>query len=288
MARAEFGQQTPRVEVLFDNGAGAAGAGDPQSTYTAGFAQWPPAGTVKTYYFSAGGVLTGRPPTSSGSAGLTLDPSVRPATSLPPSGNAWAAQPDWDWTPVPAADGVAFQTAPFVKATTIVGPATVDLWVKSAAPVEDFQVTVTEVRPSAGDEEYVTSGFLRSSNQVDRSDSTALFTDPTYLAGQSRSLSPTAYTLVKIPVDPIVHTFRAGTELRIVLSAPGGDRPTWAFATLDHGQGASVHFGGVMASALVVNKVHGVDATVSLPVCGSLRGEPCRAYEAEANQAQTG
>ena len=30
-------QQTPRVEVLFDNGAGAVGAGDPQSTYSAGF-----------------------------------------------------------------------------------------------------------------------------------------------------------------------------------------------------------------------------------------------------------
>ena len=75
-------------------------------------------------------------------------------------------------------DGVAFQTAPFTTDTTIVGPATVNLWVEAATPVEDFQVTVTEVRPSASQEEYVTSGFLRSSNQVDLSNSTRLLHRP--------------------------------------------------------------------------------------------------------------
>ena len=61
--------------------------------------------------------------------------------------------------------------------------------VRARVPVEDFQATITEVRPASGDEEYVTSGFLRSTNQVDRSDSTSLFTDPTYLAGEDRMLS---------------------------------------------------------------------------------------------------
>jgi hypothetical protein len=283
-ARAEFASQTPRVEVLFDNGGGAVGAGDPQSTYSAGFAQWPPVGTVDTDYFGSSGTLAAQPPKAPGKVSLTLDPSVRPATSLPASGNAWVANPGWDWTTVPAADGLAFQTAPFTSDTTIVGPATVKLWVKSATPVEDFQVTVTEVRPSANQEEYVTSGFLRSSNQVDKGDSTALFTDPTYLASNARNLSSNSYTLVKIPIDPIVHTFRAGTELRVVLSAPGGDRPTWAFATIDDGQMATVGLGGIAASALVFNVVPGVTATPTLPTCGALRGEPCRAYQAEGNQ----
>jgi len=287
-ARAEFASQTPRVEVLFDNGAGSAGSGDPESTYSAGFAQWPPAGIVSTYYLGASGTLGTKSANAPTNATFTLDPSVRPATSLPASGNAWAANPGWDWTPVPAADGIAFQTAPFSTDTTIVGPATLKLWVKSAAPVEDFQVTVTEVRPSANQEEYVTSGFLRSSNQVDKADSTPLFTDPTYLAANARSLSSRSYTLVRIPIDPIVHTFRAGTELRIVLSAPGGDRPTWEFATLDDGQTATVGLGGVAASALVIDTVRGVAATATLPTCGSLRGEPCRTYQAEGNQTTTG
>jgi hypothetical protein len=167
---------------------------------------------------------------------------------------------------------------------TIVGPATVDLWVKSSAPVEDFQVTVTEARPTSSEEEYITSGFLRSSNQVDLSDSTRLFADPSYLAKDARSLSRRTYTLVKIPVDPIAHTFRPGTELRIVISAPGGDRPSWAFSTLDHDQSATVGLSGIAASTLEVNEVAGVKSTPSLPSCGSLRGEPCRVLQAEGNQ----
>ncbi|MGA2838194.1 MAG: CocE/NonD family hydrolase [Acidimicrobiales bacterium] len=283
-AQADFAKQTPRVEVLFDSGAGTVGAGDPEATYSAGFKEWPPKGRTTTYYFGTGGTLATRKPKTTGSASLTLDPSVRPATSLPAGGNPWAADPGWDWTTVPAADGLAFQTPPFTTDTTIVGPATLDLWVASSTPVLDFQASVTEVRPSAGQEEYVTSGFLRSSDQVDLSTSTPLFTVPSYLASDAGTLDPTSYTEVAIPIDPIAHTFRAGTELRVVLSAPGGDRPSWEFDTVDDGQSASVGFGGVAASALVVDAVHGVQDTPTLPACGSLRGEPCRAYQAEGNQ----
>jgi len=284
VARERFARQTPLVHVLFDNGAGAAGPGAIQSTSSANFASWPPVGRVQTLYFGTAGALTPVDPRRQASTTFTLDPSTRPATSLPASGNAWLADPGWDWTPVPAADGIAFQTKPYPRATTIVGPATLDLWVEAGVPVEDFQATITEVRPSAGQEEYVTSGFLRSSNQVDRPGSTALFTDPTYLGSDARDLASGHFTLVKIPIDPIVHTFRPGTELRVVISAPGGDRPIWEFDTLDDGQAATVGLGGVVASALVVNVVPRVQATAALPACNSLRGEPCRAYQAEGNQ----
>ena len=283
-ARSEFAAQTPLVRALFDNGAGTAGPGAIQSTYSADFSSWPPAGKVETLSFGRDGSLSATPPAAPTSARLTLDPSARPLTSLPPGGSAWAANPGWDWTTVPASSGIAFQTAPFTRATTIVGPATLDLWVKAATSVEDFQATITEVRPSADQEEYVTSGFLRSSNRDDLPDSTALFTDPNYTPGHSSSLSPRAFSLVKIPIDPIVHTFRPGTELRVVISAPGGDRPIWEFDTLDAGQSATVGLGGVAASALVVDRVNSVNATQTLPACGSLRGEPCRAYQAEGNQ----
>jgi predicted acyl esterase len=279
-AQKEFDTDTPLVRVLFDNGAGSAGSGDIQSTYSADFSSWPPAGHVETLYFGSNGSTHG----SQKSPTFTLDPSTRPATSLPASGNAWLADPDWDWTPVPAADGIAFQTRPFNKATTIVGPATLDLWVKSTAPVLDFQGTITEVRPTAGQEEYVTSGFLRSTNRVDGSGTTRLSTYPTYLGKEGKDLSATGYTLVKIPIDPIVHTFRPGTALRVVISAPGGDRPVWEFDTLDHGQKATVGLGGAAPSALVVNVVNGVTPTATLPACNSLRGEPCRAYQGESNQ----
>jgi predicted acyl esterase len=301
-AETDFAKKTPRVEVFFDSGASTAGAGNPGSSYQAKYTTWPPKGKVETYYFGADGSLNTKAPKTSGNTSLVLDPSVRPQTDLPPGDNPWAAAPPWDWTPVPAADGVAFQTAPFTKDTTFVGPATVDLWVESGTPVDDFQVTVTEVRPSADPpvEEYVTSGFLRSSNQVELSNSTSLFTDPSYLAADAVSLSPTSYELVRIPVDPIAHTFRPGTELRIVISAPGGDRPLWEFDTVDSGQSATVGFGGVAASTLVINKAGGVKPPAALPSCGSvqevdgsvqggsLRGEPCRLYQAEGNQTPSG
>jgi predicted acyl esterase len=283
-AQADFTAATPLVQVLFDNGAGSIGPGDIESTYSAGFSSWPPAGQVTKLYFGLLGALQATDPAVHRSNVFTLDPATRPATSLPPGGNPWAANPGWDWTPVPSADGLAFQTAPFQSAVTIVGPATLDLWVRSATPVEDYQATITEVQPSTGQEEYVTSGFLRSSNQVDNPDSTKLFTDPTYLGADAVNLSPTSYSLVKIPIDPIAHTFRPGTELRVVISAPGGDRPVWTFDTLDAGQQSTVGLGGATPSGLVVNEVSGVSATAVVPVCNSLRGEPCRAYQAEGNQ----
>jgi len=283
-ARAAFVAGTPRVRVLFDNGAGPAGPGDIGSTYAAAFSQWPPQGSATTLYFGAHGTLVSHAPVVPGRATLTLDPAARPATSLPPGGNPWAADPPWDWVPVPAGDGVAFDSTPLRVSTTIVGPATLYLWVESASAVADLQATVTEVRPAAHQEEYVTSGFLRSTNQVDAHDSTALYTDPVYLASEAKALSARAFSLVRIPIDPIAHTFRPGTELRVVLSAPGGDRPIWAFDTLDHGQRVAVGTGGATPSALVVNVVHSVAPTSAAPACGSLRGEPCRAYVAEGNQ----
>ncbi len=283
VAKAEFDRDTPRVRVLFDNGAGQNGPGSIGATYVASFSSWPPSGSLNTLYLGPGGSLVRQRP-GPGRATFTLDPSVRPRTSLPANGNAWLADPGWDWTPVPPADAIGFATSPFTKPTTIVGPATLDLWVKAGAPVEDFQATISEVRPQAGQEEYVTSGFLRSTNQVDEPDSTALFTAPTYLPQDARHLSADHYELVKVPIDPIAHTFRPGTEMRVVVSAPGGDRPVWTFGTLDHGQRATVGLGGVTASALTVDVVGGVDATPALPACAALRGEPCRPLVPEGNQ----
>jgi hypothetical protein len=202
---------------------------------------------------------------------------------LPASGNAWAAQPDYDWTPVPAANGVAFQTSPFTSDTTIVGTASLDLELESSAPVTDLQVSVTEVRPGEKQEEYVTSGFLRSSNRTLASGSTILDPIPTYLAADRKNLPSGHFTLVRIPVDPIAHTFRAGSSLRIVISAPGGDRPEWAFDTFKTNNKVTdtIELG---TSSLVVNVVSGVTPTSAFPACGALRGEPCRDYMPMSNQ----
>jgi hypothetical protein len=276
------------VRVLFDNGGGGAAPGSLAPAFEADYSSWPPSGTVTTYDLGPNGSLT---TPSSGSAASTAsfhpDPTARPATDLPASANVWAAQPPYNWTEVPAADGLAFQTAPFATDTTIVGPASLDLWLRSSAPTTDLQVTVTEVRAGDTQEEYVTSGFLRSSDRTLEPSSTALDAIPTYLASDRRPLPAGKETLVRVPIDPIGHVFRAGTSLRIVISAPGGDRPAWAFATPDT-KGTvtdTVSLDGAHPSALVVNVVSGVDVTAPLPACGALRGEPCRPYAKLGNQS---
>ncbi len=282
-ARSAFEAADPRVRVLFDNGGGDLGPGALQPTYEADYSAWPPRGTVTRYLLGPSGALrTGT--VAHGSASLRPDPSVRPATDLP-SGNAWAAQPPYDWTTVPAANGIGFETAPLAAPLTVVGPASLDLWLESTAAVTDLQVTVTEVRPDTGQEEYVTSGFLRTSNRVLAPGSTALDPVPTYRRADRRNLPGGRFTLVRIPVDPIAHTFRAGTRLRIVISAPGGDRPSWAFDTpkTDGKVTDTVQLGTAQPSALVVDVVQGVTPTATSPACGALRGEPCRAYAAMGN-----
>jgi hypothetical protein len=287
-ARAAFSEDDPRVRVLFDNGGGSLGPGALQPTYEAGFSSWPPSGTIVRYTLGPGGTLeVGTPNTSSAVATFRPNPAVRPADDLSSSANAWAAQPPYDWTTVPAGNGVAFETPVFTESTTIVGPASLNLKLRSTVRVTDLQVTVTEVRPGETEEEYVTSGFLRSSDRTLSSASTPLDPVPTYVASDRRNLPGGRFTLVRIPVDPIAHTFRPGTRLRIVISAPGGDRPSWIFDTpaTDNSVVDTVALGGVAGSSLVVNEVQGVVPSSTLPACGALRGEPCRAYSRLNNQS---
>jgi hypothetical protein len=277
-AKAAYAAQTPRVRVLFDNGGGSLGPGALQTTFAAG--------SIVRYNLGPDGTLSTLGVHGVSSAAFRPNPAVRPADDLASSANAWAAQPPYDWTTVPAANGIAFETPPFTMATTVVGTASLNLMLKSTAPVTDLQVTVTEVRPGEKQEEYVTSGFLRSSDRTLSRASTVLDPIPTYLASDRRNLPRRRFTLVRIPIDPIAHAFRAGTRLRIVISAPGGDRPSWTFQTpATHNSVVdTVALGGQDGSTLVVNVVPGVVPTAALPACGALRGEPCRAYTLLGNQ----
>jgi hypothetical protein len=285
-AKAAFAAQTPRVRVLFDNGGGDLGPGALQPTFEADYSSWPPVGSIIDYNLGQNGTLSTAAATTSSPAAFRPNPAVRPADDLAASANAWAAQPPYNWKPVPAANGIAFQTPAFTEPTTIVGTASLNLMLKSTAPVTDLQVTVTEVRPGEKQEEYITSGFLRSSDRTLSAASTPLDPVPTYLASDRQNLPKGRFSLVRIPVDPIAHSFRAGTRLRIVISAPGGDRPSWTFQTpATHNKVVdSVALGGTNGSTLVVNEVHGVVPTATMPACGALRGEPCRAYTALNNQ----
>jgi predicted acyl esterase len=279
--KTAFIKSDPRVRVLFNNGAGPLGPGTLQPTAEQDYTSWPPTpGALTRLYLSTGGKLSAKGSTNSVS--FLPNPANRPAVDLP-SGNPWNAQPPYVWSAVTGTDGLGFLTTPFAKQTTIVGPASLDLYVKSSAIDTDLQVTVSEVRPD-GHEVFVATGVARASFHTYASTSTVLHPVTQYLTSQQHNLLAGQYTLVRIAIDPIAHIFSAGTKLRIVISAPGGDRAAWTYATYPTSGLVSdtVSLGGVFASSLAFNIV--ANATV-LPeaACGALRGEPCRSYAAAGN-----
>lgn len=275
-------QKDARIRVLFDNGNSSAGAGVVSAPYEAGFTAFPPTNAkALTMYLGANGSLVSTAPTS-GSASYAPDATTRPATSAGTSFNAWAASPNYNWKPLAAGSGLGFVSSALTKNTTVVGPASLNLSLKSTATNTDIQVTISEVRPN-GDEMYITSGFLRASYRTLAKSSTIYAPVPIYTAAAAKLLTPGTAVSVRVPINPIAYTFRAGSKIRISISAPGGDRPSWEFGSLVTNGAVTntVMFG--KGTSLVLPTVSNVTATDSQPACHSNRGQPCRTYSAASN-----
>jgi hypothetical protein len=80
--------------------------------------------------------------------------------------------------------------------------------------------------------------------------------------------------------------YRAGSSIRVRISAPNGDQPIWSFSeTVPPGQAnVEIGYGGDMPSRLELPLVPGASAPTGLPPCPGLRGEPCRAYQPFQNR----
>ena len=88
------------------------------------------------------------------------------------------------------------------------------------------------------------------------------------------------FTEVIVPLYYEGHVYRAGSRIRITISAPGGDQPTWAFSDLTPNGRATVKLARSpsMASRIILPVVPGVAVPTGYPPCPGLRGEPCRRY----------
>ena len=285
-AKAAF-KRDPRIRLLMDNGNGPQGAGSIGATWELGYSAWPPKQARPTRYFlGANGALGGKPSKAS-NASYTADPSARPKQTLPGDGaeDAWKAQPPYQWAPLAAGKGLGFVTGALAKDVVIAGPSSFDVYLKSSARDTDLQVTLSEVRPD-GNETYVQNGWLRASHRkLDRKRSTVLDPFPTHLEQDAAPLPKGRWTLVRVPVYPVSHAFRAGSKIRVTIQAVGGDRPRWDFDTVDKGSTRNtVALGGARASSLVLPVLSGATAKgTPLPGATSLRGEPNRAYKAASN-----
>jgi predicted acyl esterase len=286
-ARRVF-ERDPRVRLLMDNGAGPQGPGSIGATWELGFGAWPLRQVRPTaWHLGPGGTLRRTRPAGAGTASYVGDPGARPLQTLPGTGetDAWKAQPPYAWAPVAAGKGLGFTTAALPRDVILAGSASLDLRLRSSARDTDLQVTISEVRPD-GRETYVQNGWLRASHRrLDARESTALDPVPTHLRRDAAPLPRGASALVRVPVFPFAHAFRAGSRIRVTVQAPGGDRPRWRFATIERGRTRNtLGLGGARGSRLVLPVVAGATAEgTPLPGPTALRGQPSRVYVPASN-----
>jgi putative CocE/NonD family hydrolase len=234
------------------------------------------------YFFGPLGELATEAPSAGSEQEYRSDPSARPAQTLhgQDGSNAWLALPNYDWPPVPDSTALSYVSEPFTQDTVMAGTASADLYLTSSATDTDLQVTITEVRPD-GTEMYVQSGWLRASHRaLDEDASTELDPQPTHLEQDAAPLPDGEAALVRVSVFPFAHAFREGSRIRIIISAPGGDRAIWQFDTIEKGDTRNtLLLGGSEASSIVLPVLAGVKAGGPLPPCPSNRGQPCRPYQ---------
>ena len=168
----------------------------------------------------------------------------------------------------------------------MVGAGAAHVWVRSSTPDVDLQVTVSEVRPD-GMETFVQNGWMRASerklargaNDLFKQPSTLLEPIPSELAADVRPMPKHRFVEVVIPLYYEGHVYRAGSRIRLTISAPNGTQPIWAFNHTPKGTAkVSIAFSRTMPSSLILPVVPGVNVTTGPPPCTSLRNEPCRTY----------
>jgi uncharacterized protein len=269
----------PRVRVLFDVGAD----NTPLPAFSTSGASFPlPHTTATTWYLGADGSLTEKRPSTDGADRFRYDPSAFPRKMTTTGGDL---NPTYGWKPVPQGDALGYVTPPLAADTVLAGTGSIDLWVRASKPDVDLEVTISEVRPD-GQETYVQSGWLRASQRaLDTAESTALLPVQTHRRADVKPLSATDASLVRVPLYPFAHAFRAGSRIRIVVQPPGGNRPEWAFAALPGTRTVTISRTAAQPSKVVLPVVPGVDVSTPLPECGTLRGQPCRDYQPLKNRS---
>ena len=283
-AKAAFRRDNPRFALAMDNGAGPWGTGAIGTTWQINSDKWPPKNVKPTtYVLGKDGKLGGAKP-SKGSVSYVADPAARPIRNLM-AGSVSAPQPDYEWAPIVDGKGVGFVSGALAKDTVIAGPSSLDLYLRSSKGDTDIQASISEVRPD-GNETYVQSGWLRASHRkLDPKRSTVLDPYPTHLAKDGKRIPKKGWTKVRVPIMPVVHAFRAGSKIRITLSATGGDRSAWEFDTIDKGNTKNtISIGGPLASKLVLPVMKGTTAQgTPLPDPTALRAQPSRVYAPASN-----
>ncbi|MEO6124425.1 MAG: CocE/NonD family hydrolase [Ilumatobacteraceae bacterium] len=280
-------ESEPPVRVLFEQGTGGAEPGAPYPGFTSSFDSWPvPEAIATTWYLADNGVLATKPQTTGKPDTYTADPSALPPSFYEGgrSSDIWRADTVYNWLPIPDNTGVGYATEPLKADTVIVGTGSIDLWIKASTKDTDLEVTVSEIRPD-GSEMYVQSGWLRASHRaLDEDASTDVLPVQTHLEADAAPLPAGEFTPVRVEMFPFAYAFRAGSQIRITVDAPGNSRPVWAFDTISDGEQVTIAHDADHPSKIALPVIPGIVVPPGIAACGSLRGQPCREYIPAVNE----
>jgi predicted acyl esterase len=290
-ALADYEAEDP-FTVVFENGAATDHVGGPGGTTEATFTAWPPPDTEPTtWFFEPDGSLGPDEPTvADGEDGSVVeyaqDPEQGEERTLVEQSDdvSFSPEPPYVWPSPQQGEVATWLTPELEEDLAVVGSARADVWLQSDTPDTDLEVTLTEVTPD-GDEIYLQSGWLRASHRaLDEEQSTEVRPVSLHTEEAAEDLPEGEWAEVSVEIFPFAHLLRAGSRLRLSIDTPGGNRARWAFDTIDTA-GASnlIATSAEHPSALTLGVVPGIDVPSARPVCGTLRAQPCRPYEAVTN-----
>ncbi|HVL80790.1 MAG TPA: CocE/NonD family hydrolase [Actinomycetota bacterium] len=284
----EYWAEDP-VIINFDNGA----KGGRKAGFSRTFSSWPPLEVeADRLFLKQDGSLSEEPhgpaalPTKVEAANAralgAVDYAYVPvAGTQERGGHGISGVTPGDWTRKPASGTyAAFTSAPLSGDQLMLGTASVDLFISSTAPDTDLEVTLTEVRPD-GKEVFVQKGWLRASHRMeDPRFSTELRPFQSHRLGDSAPLVPGHPTLARVEIFPFGHAFRAGSQIRIWVSAPNLLPDLWGFASLPTPAVNSIYTSGIYPSSVAFPVIR-ADVPTDAPPCSAtgregLRNQPCR------------
>ena len=126
------------------------------------------------------------------------------------------------------------------------------------------------------------SGWLRASSRALARARPRCGPLHTNTAADVETLTAGEWNQARVEIFPFAHAFRAGSKIRVIIDAPGGNRPRWTFDALTAPDGTKVR----SAAAAITRRGSccrsspGSTVPPGLPLCPSLRGQPCRTYTA--------
>lgn len=249
------------VRIYWEMGA----EGDRVPNSHTDFSAWPPDETdAWRLYLHPDGTLREKKAGGMATSEYTYDPSD-PEAQL---GRYWDHPPD--------GEVARFVTEPLREDVTLLGSASVDLWVQSSQPDTDFEVTLTEVRPD-GTEMYVQTGWLRASHRAeDDALSTELRPWHTHRSEDLEELAENEFTKLRVELFPFGHLFREGSRIQLCIEAPGGNRRRWGFDAIEGPAVNEIAHGENLPSSIVLPFIPDHAIQTDLPPCQEIREQPCR------------